>query len=219
MRVCNPPDFAPGVRTGHSWDVPLKQRVRTQVFWRDLVIYFIVFSFLGHWAEMLFCKLILAGVFMGGYDPTNAMLWSQWLFPFTAEGVAAVAIVVLLHPASRWLLKKVNGRVWLAVLLSFLLNALVCTSIDFTTGMVANQDFSLWDYRDMPFNFMGQVCLQNSMVYSIAATLIVWVFYPLLDTALRRMPRGVANGIGFGLLGVYLFLALLHFVNLEAFLL
>ena len=214
--LCNPPDLSSSPRGGHSWDRPLRERVRTKVFWRDLMIYFIVFSLLGHWAEMLFCQLIVSGVFMGDYDPSNAMLWSQWLFPFTAEGAAAVAIVVLLHPASRWLLKKTNGRVWLAVLLSFLLNVVVCTSIDFTTGMVANQDYSLWDYRALPFNFMGQVCLQNSMVYSIAATLIVWVFYPLLDTALRRMPRGVANAIAFGLLGMYLFLAMLYFFDIAA---
>ncbi|MBP3866220.1 MAG: putative ABC transporter permease, partial [Eggerthellaceae bacterium] len=174
------------------------------------------FSLLGHWAEMLFCRLIVAGVFMGDYDPSNAMLWSQWLFPFTAEGAAAVAIVVILHPAARWLLKKTGGRVLPAVVLSFLLNAAVCTGIDFTTGMVANQDYSLWDYRALPFNFMGQVCLQNSMVYSIAATLIVWVFYPLMDTALRRAPRGVANAIAFGLIGMYLFLAMLYFVDITA---
>ncbi len=212
--LCNPPDLQPGAPTGHSWDVPLRERVRTWEFWRDLMIYFITFSLVGHWAEMLFCHLILAGVFMGGYDPTNTMLWSQWLFPFTAEGAALVAIVVVLHPISRWLLEKTNNRVLPAVLLSFLVNAAVCTAIDFTTGMIANQDYSLWDYRDMPFNFMGQVCLQNSMVYSIAATLIVWVVYPLMDTALRRAPRGVVNALAFGLLGMYLFLALLNFVTL-----
>ena len=214
--LCKPPDLAPEARAGHSWDKPLRERVKTRVFWRDLVIYFIAFSLLGHWAEMLFCQLIVAGGFMGDYDPTNAMLWSQWLFPFTAEGAAAVAIVLILHPAARWLVKKTGGRIWLAVLLSFLLNAAICTGIDFTTGMIANQDYSLWDYRALPFNFLGQVCLQNSMVYSIAATLIVWVFYPLLDTALRRMPRGVANAIAFGLFGMYLFLAMLYFFDIAA---
>ena len=163
--LCEPPDLAPGAIDGHSWDKPLRERVRTKVFWRDLMIYFVVFSMLGHWAEMLFCRLIVAGVFMGDYDPTNAMLWDQWLFPFTAEGAAVVAIVVLLHPASRWL----------------------C-----------------------------QVCLQNSMVYSIAATLIVWGVYPLTDKLLRRSPRGVVNAIAFGLLGMYLFLAMLYFVDVMA---
>ena len=212
--LCEAPDLEPGMKTGHSWDEPLRVRVRTWEFWRDLLIYFIVFSLLGHWAEMGFCQLIVAGVFMGDYDPTNAMLWSQWLFPFTAEGAAAVALVVILHPAARWLKKKTGGRTWLAVLLSFLLNAAVCTSIDFTTGMVANQDYHLWDYRALPFNFMGQVCLQNSMFYSIAATFIVWVVYPLMDSALRRTPRGVANAIAFGLIGMYLFLAMLYFIDI-----
>ena len=212
-----PPDMEPGARIGHSWDVPLRQRVRTWEFWRDLLIYFISFSLIGHWAEIAFCNLIVAGVFMGDYDPTNAMLWSQWLFPFTAEGAALVCIVLILHPAKEWLIKKTKGRMLPALLLSFLLNALVCTTIDFTTGMVANQDYSLWDYRALPFNFMGQVCLQNSMTYSIAATLIVWVIYPLMDTALRRMPRGVANALGFGLIGMYLFLAMLYFFDLSMF--
>lgn len=217
--LCEPPDLVPGSERSHSWDTPLRQRARRWEFWRDLMVYFIVFSIVGHWAEILFCKLILAGVFMGGYDPNNAMLWSQWLFPFTAEGAALVAIVVILHPASRWLLKKTGNRIVLAVLLSFLLNALVCTSIDFTTGMIANQDFQLWDYRDMPFNFLGQVCLQNSMVYSIAATLIVWVVYPFMDKVMHRAPRGVINAIAFGLIGMYLFLAMLYFIDITQFIL
>lgn len=208
----NPPDLAPGAHAGNSWDEPLRDRAKTWEFWRDLLVYFIVFSLVGHWAEILFCQLILAGVFMGGYDPTNTMLWSQWLFPFTAEGAALVAIVLILHPAAQWLLQKTGGRVFTALLLSFLLNAALCTAIDFTTGMIANRDYSLWDYRDMPFNFMGQVCLQNSLVYSVAATVIVWVAYPLMDTAMRRAPRGVVNAFAIGLIGMYLFLAMLYFI-------
>ena len=150
---------------------------------------------------------------MGDYDPSNAMLWDQWLFPFTAEGAAAVAIVFILHPAARKITDAVKGRLWLAIPLSFLLNLLVCTSIDFTTGMAVNQDYSLWDYRQIPFNFMGQVCLQNSLVYTTAATLIVWVFYPLLDRLNHRAPQGVINAVAFGLLGMYLFLAALHFID------
>ena len=214
--LCEPPDMEPGSPDHHGWDKPLRERVRKWEFWRDLMIYFVAFSLLGHWAEMLFCQLIVAGVFMGGYDPSNAMLWDQWLFPFTAEGAALVAIVFILHPLSRWLLAKTGNRVVLAVLLSFLVNMFVCTCIDFTTGMIANQDFQLWDYRDMPFNFMGQVCLQNSLVYSIAATLIVWVVYPLMDTVLHRAPRGVTNAIAAGFAGMYLFLAMLYFIDISA---
>lgn len=212
-QLTQPPNSTPAHDGGHSWDIPLKQRVHTWEFWRDLIMYFIVFSFIGHWAEILFCRLILAGVFMGGYDPTNAMLWDQWLFPFSAEGTALAAIVVFLHPISLKFQRMFGQRSWKAVALSFLVNGLVCTSIDFGTGMVANQHYELWDYRDMPFNFMGQVCLQNSMVYTIAATLVVWLLYPAMDKGIRKLSRDAADGLFWALVGIYVFLALLHFID------
>ena len=198
---------------GNTWDVPLPKRLRSWSFWRDLAMYFIVCSFVGHWAEILFCNLIRAGVFMGGYDPTNAMLWDQWLFPFSAEGTALAMVVICLHPLKNWLVKRFDGKIAPALVLSFLANLIVCTSIDFGTGMVANQHFELWDYRDMPFNFMGQVCLQNSLVYSIAATIIVWLAYPAMDRALRKMPKVYANALFVALAAIYAFEALLHFVD------
>ena len=203
----------PAHKDGHSWDMPMRKRLRTWEFWRDLFIYFSVFSFLGHWAEILFCRLIVAGVFMGDYDPTNAMLWDQWLFPFSAEGTALAAVVVLLHPFARWLEKRFGERSPKAVALSFAANGLLCTSIDFLTGITCNLDYHLWDYRAMPFNFMGQICLQNSLVYTIAATLVVWVVYPIMDGQLHRSPRDIADGAFWGLVGSYGFLALLHFVD------
>lgn len=211
--LCERRDATPAHEGGHSWDQPLGVRVRTWEFWRDLLSYFVVFSFLGHWAEMLFCRLIVAGVFMGDYDPTNAMLWDQWLFPFTAEGSALAAIVVCLHPIALKLQQRFGTRSLRALALSFLANGAVCTGIDFATGMVANQSFELWDYRRMPFNFMGQVCLQNSLVYTVAATVVVLLAYPAMDSFIRRLPRNTANGIFCALAGSYVFLALLHFVD------
>ena len=207
-----PSSHGPYAAHGHSWDVPMRQRVRTWVFWRDLAIYFIVFSFMGHWAEMLFCYNIHLGVFMGDVDFSEVMLWHQWLFPYCAEGVAVALIVVLMHPAKEALLKLFGGRKLPALLASIVVIAAICTTIDFTCGMICNQNYEVWDYRAIPFNFMGQVCLQNSSVYTVAATLIVWVFYPLMDRGLRRLPRGFADGLFFALLGIYAFSALLHFM-------
>jgi uncharacterized membrane protein len=186
--------------------------VRTWVFWRDLGILFILFSFMGHWAEMLFCFNIHLGVFMGDVDFSEVMLWHQWLFPYFAEGVAVVLIAVLLTPVKEWLLKKFGGRILPAVLVSIVVTAVVCTTIDFTCGMICNQNYEVWDYRELPFNFMGQVCLQNSTVYTVAASLILWIFYPLMDRGLRRMPRAASDALFFALLGIYAFSALLHFM-------
>jgi hypothetical protein len=158
--------------------------------------------------------MIVAGIFMGGYDPTNIMLWDQWLFPFSAEGTALAMVVLLLHPLKLWIERRTNHNLKLTLGLSFLANAIVCTSIDFITGITCNQNYELWDYRDMPFNFMGQVCLQNSVVYSIAATIVVWLVYPLMDRFLRSIPKCLADAIFFGLVGLYAFEAALHFVSI-----
>ena len=48
-------------------------------------------------------------------------------------------------------------------------------------------------YRRMPFNSMGQICLKNSMVYTIAATIIVWLVYPAVDRDIRCLPREAAS--------------------------
>jgi len=152
-------------------------------------------------------------VVMGDYDFTHAQLWDWWLCPYPAEGLAMVLIAVLLAPFKEWLLKKFGGRIAPALIASFLVNMFVCAAIDFTTGITANADYSLWDYSDLPFNFMGQIVLQNTLVYSVAATFIVWVLYPLMAKALHRMNPRFANGMFFGLLAFYLFLELLYYVN------
>ena len=186
----------------------------TWPWFRNLGLYYCAFSIMGHWAEIGFCWLIVLGVVMGDYDFTHAQLWDWWLCPYPAEGIAVVLIALLLFPFKEWVLKKTGGRVWLTLIISFLVNMLVCARIDFTTGITANANFELWDYRDLPFNFMGQIVLQNTLVYSVAATFIVWVVYPLMAKWLHRMKPRYANGLFIGFVAFYLFLEVLYYVHL-----
>ena len=186
----------------------------TWPWFRNLVMYYCVFSIVGHWAEIGFCWLIVIGVVMGDYDFSHAQLWDWWLCPYPAEGLAVVLIAVLLFPIKEWLLEKFKGRVAPTLVVSFLVNMFVCAAIDFTTGITANADYQLWDYRDLPFNFMGQVLLQNTLVYTAAATLIVWIIYPLLAKALHRLPQNVVNFMFFALVGIYAFLEVLYYVHI-----
>ena len=34
----------------------------------------------------------------------------------------------------------------------------VITAVELTTGLLVNRDFSVWDYRSLPGNFLGQIC-------------------------------------------------------------
>lgn len=186
----------------------------TWPWFRNLGIYYCVFSIVGHWAEIGFCWLIVLGVVMGDYDFSHAQLWDWWLCPYPAEGLAVVLIAAILAPFKEWLIKKFKGHILPALAVSFFTTMLVCATIDFTTGITANANYELWDYRNLPFNFMGQIVLQNTLAYSVAATFIVWVVYPLMAKWLHRLPSRLANALFFGWLAFYLFLELLYYVNI-----
>ena len=163
-------------------------------FVRNLIIYFIVFSILGHWMEMGMCQFIIMGVVQGEYDPSNTMLWRDWLYPFPMEGAAVVVIALVLYPFFLWLKKKFAGKKWiLAYIISFFAGALLCTIIEFGMGLIVNADLQLWDYRDNFCNIMGQVCLQNTMAFGVVAAIITWWVYPLMERMIARVPQDVMN--------------------------
>ncbi|MEG2369270.1 MAG: putative ABC transporter permease [Raoultibacter sp.] len=169
---------------------------KTWGFWRNIIIYFCVFSVVGHWMEAAYCTLIRFGVLPGVYDP-NSQIWSDWLYPFLVYGFGAVACVLLLFPVKNFLQKKIKG-IAIPLLISFLVNALVCSLIELAMGLMLNQPLPdgtlpLWDYSDMFCNFMGQVCLQNAIAFGIVATLMTWVIYPGLERFLARFSKDTMN--------------------------
>ncbi|MBQ9003764.1 MAG: hypothetical protein IJ087_18115, partial [Eggerthellaceae bacterium] len=185
-------DFAK--RQGDYEKVDFVVNRRGWPFIRNLIIYFIVFSIVGHWMEMGMCQFIIMGVVQGEYDPSNTMLWRDWLYPFPMEGFAVVAIALVLYPLFEWLKKKFPGKKrWIAYVLSFLSGALLCTAIEFSMGLIVNADLQLWDYRENFGNIMGQVCLQNTLAFGAVASIITWWVYPMLERMIARVPRDVMN--------------------------
>ena len=160
---------------------------KTWAFWRNLIIYFVVFSIVGHWMEAGVCLLIKYGIVPGTYDPTS-QIWSDWLYPFPVYGIGFCACALLLYPLKNFLQRKIPGPMITSLIISFLANALVCTIIEFVMGMLVNADLQLWDYSNMFGNFMGQVCLQNALFFGLVATLMTWVVYPALEKLFRRLP-------------------------------
>ncbi len=161
-------------------------------FVRNLIIYFIVFSVLGHWMEAGMCQFIRLGLVEGKYDPTNTMLWRDWLYPYPMEGAAVVIIALLLYPLWQLMLKRLERPIY-AYVLSFLANALTCGAIEFGMGLIVNQNLQLWDYRENFGNIMGQVCLQNVLAFGVAASIIAWVVYPLMERWIARIPQDTMN--------------------------
>ena len=60
-------------------------------------------------------------------------------------------------------LQEVKPR--LPMPLRCLVGAGVITCVELAVGLLANRDYRVWDYRHMPLNFHGQICLTYSLLW------------------------------------------------------
>ena len=71
-------------------------------------------------------------------------------------------------------------RTRLAPAVKGLLGAAVITAVELGIGLLVNRDHRVWDYRRMPFQFMGQICLGYSLLW-IPVSLGAMGLYRLLE--------------------------------------
>lgn len=62
-------------------------------------------------------------------------------------------------------------------LLQIALSAIHATLIEYCFGMIFNTNYHIWDYRNIPFNVDGQICLPFSLVWALIAAVVI----PLMD--------------------------------------
>ena len=75
-------------------------------------------------------------------------------------------------------LNKTQPRLTLP--LRALAGAMIITSVELLAGLLANRNYQVWDYRRMPMNFYGQVCLPYSLLW-IPVSLGAMALYNVLD--------------------------------------
>lgn len=189
-------------------------RKRPWVYWRNIIIYFCASSVIGHWLEIGYSLLIRLNVLPGTYDPSS-QIWSDWFSPFCVYGFGSLACVLLLFPIKNSIQRHFSGQA-IPLILSFIVNALICTGIEFAYGMIFNQPLldgtlPLWDYSEMGCNFMGQVCLQSSIAFGIVSTLVTWVVYPGVNAGIDRVSPHVIKACFGAVVVVFPFLLFLLF--------
>lgn len=57
-----------------------------------------------------------------------------------------------------------------------LLGGLVITGIEYGIGKVFNRRYRVWDYRNMPLNVQGQICLPFTLVWGGMSAMTIAVF-------------------------------------------
>src|SRR5699024_9070033 len=63
-------------------------------FWRNLAVYFCVFSVLGHWMEIAYCSFMN----LFGIVDADSLVWDDPMYPFLVYGVGTVVCAVALVP-------------------------------------------------------------------------------------------------------------------------
>ena len=159
-------------------------------FWMRLLIYFFVFSILGHWMEMGVQILVINGIMPGTIAAPDSLTWRDSLNPFFIYGIAVAFCGLALYPVFLKFREKFSKR-WQAYLASFLVNTLFCVAAELILGFLFNADYSAWDYRDQFMNFEGQICLLYTLAFGIMSSFITWIVYPMMERNFSRVNRDV----------------------------
>ena len=61
---------------------------------------------------------------------------------------------------------------------------LAITGVELATGLLVNRNFTVWDYRHQPYNFLGQICPQFMALW-LPLSVAAMGLYRLLDSALE----------------------------------
>ena len=59
--------------------------------------------------------------------------------------------------------------------------AAAVTAVELITGLLVNKDHRIWDYRHMPLNFKGQICLPYSLLWIPVSTVGLLIHHALDD--------------------------------------
>ena len=66
-----------------------------------------------------------------------------------------------------------------------ILGPAVITAVELATGLLVNRDYSVWDYRAMPGNFLGQICPAYCLLW-FPVSLAAMGLYGLAEGVLDR---------------------------------
>ena len=69
------------------------------------------------------------------------------------------------------------------LVLQLLFSSAMITCLELGTGLLVNRDYSVWDYRAVQYNYLGQICLPFSLLW-IPVSLLAMQLY---DRAARLL--------------------------------
>ena len=53
------------------------------------------------------------------------------------------------------------------IIVQMIMGGIIITILELITGLLFNRNYQIWDYRNIPFNFKGQICLPFSLIWCV----------------------------------------------------
>ena len=113
--------------------------------------------------------------------PAIEIIWNTILTPMNCKifvglfsmGVLGGVLLVILGNLNE--IKFIREKC--PVFIQALLGGLIITLLEFLMGLIVNVwlGWNVWDYANMPFNIMGQVCLLYSVLWVVLSPLAFWL--------------------------------------------
>ena len=168
-------------------------RLRTWPFWRNMIVYFCVFSLIGHLIEWPYCAI--GAAFFNSVDWSDEVLANP-LKPFMVYGIGIVMCAIFLAPFKDDLLARRKKR-WQALLEFFVLAVILGMIMELVQGFTQNQPvdgvYPLWDVHDYPGNILGQAWIVNDLFLGAVFTFATWHIYPMCEKRIAQIPPKHAN--------------------------
>lgn len=146
------------------------------VGFKDLMLFFAIYSFLGWTMESIFAsinerKVINRGFLTGFFCP---------IYGFSA---------VLIIETAKWI--GVNfENTYTALAANVLAAIILVTALEYITGFLLQRIFNCkwWDYSDNAFNLHGYICLKYSLLWGLLTFLLIQVIHPVIAEGVYSIP-------------------------------
>lgn len=105
---------------------------------------------------------------------------------FGIGGLTYIAIELLWRGYSHWTMFFVGGLCFILIgainevytyemplVQQMGISAVLVTMVELLAGLIINCNYNIWDYRNMPFNIIGQICLPYTALWFFLSLLAI----------------------------------------------
>lgn len=138
-----------------------------------LILIFFIFSFVG-WSWEVSLHLIEDGVFVN-----RGTKYGPWL---PIYGFGGILILIFLYKFRK------------KPLVEFITAIVLCGIVEYFTSFyleIAHNGQKWWNYTGYFLNLNGRICAEGLLVFGLGGVAAVYIFAPILDNKLRKIPRKI----------------------------